>query len=385
MRRVIFKDVVKRVNINVDRHNTERLYYVGGEHIDSEELLVTKHGLIKGATIGFKFHFGFNPGHILFMSRNPHLRKASMATFEGICSDSTYVVETRDKNILLQEYLLLEMQSDRFWNWAEANKSGGVNYLINYKTLDTYEFNLPSIEEQKFLTEKLWVAYEVKQSYLKMIDATDEMIKAQFIELFGSPSINNKGWKIAEMKSVCPYISDGSHYSPPDDFESDIPMLSVKDMTDNGFSYNDCKHLSCDEYEKLRANGCKPLKDDVLVAKDGSYFKYIFPLIEEKDQAILSSIAILRPNKEILNPRFLCEYLKSEEVIDIVERHYLTGTAIHRVILKGFKDMKIYLPPIQLQHDFEMIYKQADKSKAELRKSIDAIDKVIESLINENL
>ena len=77
--------------------------------------------------------------------------------------------------------------------------------------------------------------------------------------------------------------------------------------------------------------------------------------------------------------------LQNKEVIDIVERHYLTGTAIRRVILKGFKDIKVFLPPIQLQQDFEMIYNQADKSKAELRKSIDAIDKVIKSLINENL
>lgn len=177
---VRFEDVVKRININVDRHNTDRLYYVGGEHIESEEFMIHDKGLIKGSTIGYKFHYGFNPGHILFMSRNPHLRKASMVDFEGICSDSTYVVETKDESILLQDYLLIEMQSDRFWNWMEEHKTGGVNYLINYRTLNQYKFELPPIEKQKVLAEKLWAAYRLKESYKRLLAATDEMVKSRY-------------------------------------------------------------------------------------------------------------------------------------------------------------------------------------------------------------
>ena len=65
MGRVRFSDVVKRVNVFVDREHTDLLYYVGGEHIDSDAFMVRKNGLIKGATIGYKFHFGFQPGHML--------------------------------------------------------------------------------------------------------------------------------------------------------------------------------------------------------------------------------------------------------------------------------------------------------------------------------
>ena len=186
--------------------------------------------------------------------------------------------------------------------------------------------------------------------------------KSRFIEMFGSLSRNEKNWPVGRMTDACTYISDGSHYSPPDDMNSDIPMLSVKDMDHRGFVYDDCKHLSQSEYEKLCQNGCKPLLNDVLVAKDGSYFKYIFPLEQEREQAVLSSIAILRPNSEKITPRFLCELLKSKEVLGIVEQHYLTGTAIRRVILKGFRDLKVFFPPLELQNEFEQIYNQADKS-----------------------
>ena len=212
MGRVRFSDVVKRVNVFVDREHTDLLYYVGGEHIDSDAFMVRKNGLIKGATIGYKFHFGFQPGHILFMSRNPHLRKCSMVDFAGVCSDSTYVVETRDENVLLQRYLLIEMQSDRFWKWAEENKSGSVNYLINYCTLDSYEFDLPPIEEQRALAEKLWAANDLKEKYRHLLAATDEMLKAKFREMFGDTSQNSKEWAMPEFGNSLIGIENGKSF-----------------------------------------------------------------------------------------------------------------------------------------------------------------------------
>ena len=357
MRKVIFKDVVKRVNINVDRHNTERLYYVGGEHIDSDELLVTKQGLIKGSTIGFKFHFGFNPGHILFMSRNPHLRKASMATFEGICSDSTYVVETRDNNILLQEYLLLEMQSDRFWNWAEANKSGGVNYLINYKTLDTYEFDIPSIAEQKVLTEKLWAAYEVKQSYQRMIDATDEMLKSQFVEIFADVSTGGTPSK-----------------AHPEYWNGDKPWVSAEDMK-NKYVY--------DTREKVTDAGyatCKILPiDSLMFVCRGSIGVMAINKIE---CATNQSICRASCYKNVCHVEFLYHSLMYQR--DSIKK-IGTGTSFKSLNQTTFSELKIELPPYGEQLKFVSIAQQADKSKAELRKSIVAIEKVIKSIINEKL
>lgn len=170
--KVKFSDVVKRINIFVDINNTDRKYYIGkGGSIESDAFEAYPKALIEGATIGYKFHFGFNPGHILFMSRSFEQHKAATATFYGVCSDSTYVVETRDEKVLLQRYLQVEMQSDRFWNWLMDHKTGGVNYLINYSTLAEYEFDLPSIEHQKEIADILWSAYDLKVSYGRMIDS----------------------------------------------------------------------------------------------------------------------------------------------------------------------------------------------------------------------
>lgn len=117
MSKVIFGDVVRRANTKEDRHNTDKIYYVGGEHIESNEVLIENRGLIEGSTIGPMFYFGFKAGDVLFVSRNPHLRKAGMVTFDGICSEKTFVLETKDESVLLQRYLAFVMQSDHFWSY----------------------------------------------------------------------------------------------------------------------------------------------------------------------------------------------------------------------------------------------------------------------------
>ena len=192
---VKFADIVSRVNTKEDRFNTDKIYYVGGDHIDSNELMVRQRGIIKGSTIGPMFYCGFKAGDILFVTRNPHLRKCAVVDFDGICSEKTFVLATKDSSKLLQEYLALIMQSDEFWAYCDENKSGGVNFFLNWSTLAEYEFALPSIEEQKVLADKLWAAYKVKESYRQLLSTTDEMLKVKFQEMFGDPFTNSKKWK----------------------------------------------------------------------------------------------------------------------------------------------------------------------------------------------
>ena len=189
-------DVVNRINGNVDRFTTDLEYYIGGEHFDSCELEISRKGLIQPNLniLGFKFHFAFQERDVIFMARNPHLRKAGMVFFSGLCSDASYILRSKNEAILTQEYLAVMLQSDHFWDYCEAHKVGSVNFAINWKTMANYEFDLPTIEQQKIVAEKVWAAYRLKQSYRNLISATDEIVKSQFIEMFGSASkvsINN--------------------------------------------------------------------------------------------------------------------------------------------------------------------------------------------------
>jgi len=88
-------------------------------------------------------------------------------------------------------------------------------------------------------------------------------------------------WEDTTLDNVCVKITDGSHFSPATQDEGCI-MLSSKDMEENDFNYSDVKYISEEDFRKLVKNDCKPLKNDILIIKDGnSYLKHIFLCKEE--------------------------------------------------------------------------------------------------------
>lgn len=152
-----------------------------------------------------------------------------------------------------------------------------------------------------------------------------------------------------KLDDICLKITDGSHYSPKA-IEKGYPMFSVKDMTEYGFNYSNCKHISENDFEKMKKSGCVPQKDDILVAKDGSYLKHIFIYEKEKDEAILSSIAIFRPNRNLVIPKYLCYLLKSPQIFNYIANNCVSGSALPRIILKDFKIVKVDIPAIPIQN-----------------------------------
>lgn len=151
------------------------------------------------------------------------------------------------------------------------------------------------------------------------------------------------------LGEICSKITDGSHFSPKDDPTSTIPMLSVKDMGEFDFSFASCKHISENEYQKMIANDCVPQVNDILVAKDGSYLKEIFICNKERQLAILSSIAIFRPDTSKIYPEILLAFLKSPRVLQEVRDNYVSGSALPRIVLKDFKKLCFLLPNLDAQ------------------------------------
>lgn len=183
MARVRLSDVIVRANTKVDKDNTDLIYYVGGEHFESGNVTIENKGLIAGSTIGPMFYYGFKAGQFLLVSRNPHLKKAGVVDFDGICSEKTFVLETADPTVLLPGYLPFVLQNDAFWEYAVEHKHGSTNFFVNWSTLANYEFELPNLGEQKRIADLAWAAHNLKKCYKKQLDATDDLVKSQFIGL----------------------------------------------------------------------------------------------------------------------------------------------------------------------------------------------------------
>ena len=156
-------------------------------------------------------------------------------------------------------------------------------------------------------------------------------------------------YKKYKLEDICIKVTDGSHFSPKDDKNSSIPMLSVKDMKEYDFDYSNVKHISDDVYEKLLKSDCVPQKGDVLIAKDGSYFKEVFVNKEFTKKGILSSIAIFRPDLNIILPEYLVYLFKTPEVYNYVKKSCVSGAALPRIILNEFKKIELNIPDIDYQ------------------------------------
>lgn len=379
MRTVRFGDVASRLNIHVDQDNTNLEYYVGGEHIDSREFLITKKAPIKGSTIGYQFQFGFREGDILFMTKNPHLRKCSLVEFDGLCSIATFVIHSNDENILLQKYLLLEMQTDRFWEYCEAHKSGGVNYFITWGTLSNYIFDIPDIDIQKKSADKAWAAYELKLSYRDMIKATDEMLKSQFIEMFGS----------MDTTPVGEYVLDSfpGEWGIEDTNGTGVKVIRTTNFTNSGkLNLTD---VITREIEMKKVNKKRIMKYDTILERSGGTTDNPVGrvvLFEEDGLYLCNNFTQVLRFKDI-DPRFafysLFYFYQTNKTAIRGMGNKTTG--IQNLNMSKYLGIGIPNALVEQQKAFTAIAEQADKSKFELKQSIEAIDKVIKSLINENL
>lgn len=371
---VKFGDVATRVNTKEDRHNTDLVYYVGGDHIDSNALKVSKRGVIKGAPLGPMFYFGFKPGDILFVTRNPHLRKSAMVDFSGICSEKTLVIATKDENALCQKYLAGVMQSDDFWDFLEENKSGSVNYFINWSTLAEYEFDLPPIEEQRALAEKLWAANDLKEKYQNLLAATDEMLKAKFREMF-------LGCGRIPLKD-CAEILRGVSYKPADvldSLENGVVILRANNICDGMLNFDDTVVVRAERVsEKQRVR-----KGDIVICAANGSVKLVgkagLAYNDMPNVSFGTFCLLVRPRK--ISFRILSTYFTTDEYRSNIEiaAH---GTNINNIKPSTLEETMV--PDVEegKRREFEAIADAAEVSKAELKKSIANIDAVMKGLIN---
>ena len=179
------------------------------------------------------------------------------------------------------------------------------------------------------------------------------------------------GVDFLKIQEVCSLITDGSHFSP-NGVDQGFFMPSVKDMRANGFDFTNCKKISDNDYRELVKNGCKPLKGDLLVAKDGSMLKYAFTVKQDMEIVLLSSIAIFRPIPSIIDGDFLGYYITSERVRNEVIRNYSSKGGVPRIILGNFKKILIPVPPIEVQREIVRILDIYTAKAEELKEKLTA-------------
>jgi type I restriction enzyme, S subunit len=150
--RVAFGDVVQLCRDRSSKPAEEGFdRYVGLEHLEPSELKIRRWGNVADGTT---FTNVFRTGQVLFGKRRAYQRKVAVADFEGVCSGDIYVLEPKNEN-MLPGLLPFICQTDGFFEHAVGTSAGSLSPRTNWKSLVSYEFVLPPIEEQRRISTLL--------------------------------------------------------------------------------------------------------------------------------------------------------------------------------------------------------------------------------------
>lgn len=185
---VKFGDVVFEPKENAkDIYNEGIEHVVGLEHIDSENIHLTRSGKLEESTT---FSKKFRKGDVLFGRRRAYLKKAAVAGFDGICSGDITVF--RAKKNLLPELLPFIANNEKFFDYAIKHSAGGLSPRVKFKDLANYEFLLPPKDQQAQLAELLWAMDEVIEREMVLSEKLESTLDVQIEKEIHGISIFSK-------------------------------------------------------------------------------------------------------------------------------------------------------------------------------------------------
>lgn len=167
-------------------------------------------------------------------------------------------------------------------------------------------------------------------------------------------------WTIKKLDDISLKITDGSHTSPKEIKHSKYKICTVKHMKHDGFDMDIATNICEEDFVRLVNNGCKPEFDDVLLSKDGTIGKTFVFKQKSENIVLLSSIAIIRGNKNIIVPEFLKFYFENPKTILRVTG-MKSGSAIKRIVLRDIKNLAIVIPNISEQQKIAEILSAVDE------------------------
>ena len=357
----------------------DKYTYIGLEHLDTGTLTVSRWGA-DVAPVGEKLIM--RKGDILFGKRRAYQKKVGIAPFDGIFSAHGMVLRPREE-VITQEYFPLFISSDYFLDEAIRISVGSLSPTVNWKDLKDLEFTIPSIEDQRRITPLVWAAIKAKNSYKNQLKVTDELVKSQFIEMFGDPIDNPMKWPEMTLKDACDKLTDGTHFSPESFSEGPYKYITAKNIKVDGYDFNNLTYVTEDVHRSVYER-CNPEYGDILYIKDGVTTGIAMINTLHEEFTMLSSVALLKYKRSLLTGQFLKALMNYPTFYNHM-RDNMGGAAITRLTVKKLLETKVYIPPLDQQILFETFAEQSDKSKFELKESIKKMDGLIKSLIqNEN-
>ena len=278
----------------------------------------------------------------------------------------------KDYFVFAVEHKLAEM---------ESKTHGATMKHIVKKDFDGTTIPYPPIEKQAEIADHLRRITSLIDRQTEQLLLLDQLVKSRFIELFGDMESNPKGWRESTLGTECYYIKDGPHKSPPYiDDQNGIPFISTRNVVNgDGIDWSTAKYISEADYLQC-IKKCKPEKGDILYSKGGTtgIAKYVDT---DKRFANWVHVAVLKFGDQ-LDGRFL-ERMLNMDYCYRQSQQLTKGIANRDFVLSAIAQVKIFVPPIELQRQYVRFVEQTDKSKLAVQKGLQELEILKKSLMQQ--
>lgn len=352
--------------------------YIGLEHLDSGSLNVTRWGSeveLKGQKLVMK------KGDVLFGRRNTYLRRAAIAPHDGIFSAHGMIFRPKT-DVIDPEYFPFFISSNYFMDAAIRISVGSLSPTVNWKTLKELEFDIPSLEEQRKNAALLSSINETKEAYQELLLQTDNLVKSQFIEMFGLPECNTHEYEIGTIGDVVKDVHYGTAKKASEDGR--YIYIRMNNITYEGeLDLTDIKRIDVPEKDLA---GCMVQEGDVLFNRTNSkdlvgktcYFTGDEPMI------IAGYIIRLRMNGKVL-PEYVSTFMNLDRSKKLLYSMAKGAVGQANINAKEVQSIPIVISPENVQQEFLKLRKQSDKSKFELKEAIKSCDALMKAILFTNL
>ena len=245
-----------------------------------------------------------------------------------------------------------------------------------------YNFPLPPMEEQRRIASLLDKVSDLIAKRRAQLDKLDLLVKARFVEMFGDPVVNPMGWEKRTLKEVCTKLTDGTHFSPESFGTGDFKYITAKNIKENGFDFSAITYVS-EKVHRPIFERCNPEFGDILYIKDGVTTGVAMINTLKEEFSLLSSVALLKQNRSIIDGYFLCGVLNNKEMYTDI-RSNMGGAAITRLTIAKLNKIQIILPPVELQKYFASYAQQIEKIKTTVNCSLDKLEILKKALMQQH-
>lgn len=293
---------------------------------------------------------------------------------------STIRFKVLDKSKLNIRYFMYYLKTHHFKDQLAIHITGSAQ--LNYGPSHLKKMTMPLIEldKQQEIVSTLDKLQSIITHRRTQLEKLDLLVKARFVEMFGEPMLNEKGWNMVTIGDIVTEVKYGT--SKPAVEGGKYPYLRMNNLTYDG--HLDLTNLKMIDIPDSEIEKCIVHRGDVLFNRTNSIELVGKTCVFDKDEDMVIAGYIIRVRLKSIMLPIVLSYFMNTDALKKKLRNMAKG-AVNQANINAqeFKSINIYLPPIELQTQFADFVKQVDKSRVAVQKALDETQLLFDSLMQE--